>query len=368
VSKIAIASGASGGHFYPALALARNFRKRFGPEAVLFIIPSGKSRNFVSVLKKEGFPSRMIPAKAAPHGPSIIWASFLARMATSLFYSLWILIEFRPRAVVGFGSFTSAPVVLAAWILRIRTLIHEQNVLLGRANRLTSLFADKVAISFPDTFREASRRLLRKCVYTGNPVRSDILGRNRKEAILRLGLEEGRFTILVMGGSQGAHSINKAITGFLPHMREREGAQFIHLSGRNDFEFVLNEYKRLGVKNKTLAYLDSIGDAYEAADLVIARSGATTIAELTAMGRPSVLVPHPHGDGHQYKNASVLGRKKAAYVLDDNDLSNGALKEVLDSFMQSRDTLEDMRAQSRKLSAPNAAEDLTNEVIKLINT
>jgi len=363
--KIAIACGGSGGHFFPGFAVGRALKARFKDIQVLFITSSNSRAAFEDLVRNEGFLFKCIPAGPMPCGFSIKYASFFIKFLLSIFSSLKILRDFRPDVVVGFGSYASGPVVLAAWLMKIKSLVHEQNFIPGRANRLCSRFATKIAVSFEQTIGQLPSSVAEKCIFTGNPVRPEVLNADRNKALSALGLKDDKFTVLVMGGSAGAHSINKVMMESLPHICDKDNLQFIHLTGEADFDSVTSEYKRANVANKVLPYLKQMGQAYAVSDLVVARSGATTIAELTCMGLPAVLVPYPHAGGHQRKNAQFLSDRKAVYLLEDKDLSSGKLTEMLLSLEKDTQQLEEMKRHSRKLGRPEAVKDLVDEILKL---
>ncbi len=361
--KAIIACGSSGGHFFPGLALARELKKK--DAEVLFVISSRRKAALEGLIKREGFSFKMISAGPMPHGVNLGYILFFIRSFISFFTSLKILHDFKPNFVVGFGSYASAPIVLAGWFLKVKTLIHEQNVTLGRANRFCASFVTKIAVSFTQTIKTLSPHSKKKAIFTGNPIRDEILNTDKHDAITRLGLKENKFTVLVMGGSLGAHSINQAVMQFFSSSKNNDNLQFVHLTGKSDFDSVSSEYKKYNTSGRILPYLDRIGEAYAASDLVIARSGATTIAELTSLGLASILVPYPHGDKHQSKNASLLSENGAALLLEDRLISGDAIRGILSDIMEDRERLEGFRGSSRALGRPKAAEDLANEVLKL---
>jgi UDP-N-acetylglucosamine--N-acetylmuramyl-(pentapeptide) pyrophosphoryl-undecaprenol N-acetylglucosamine transferase len=227
--------------------------------------------------------------------------------------------SFAPDVVVGFGGLVSAPVVLAARLRRrrIAALLHEQNAAMGRANRLLARWVDRVALSFPDTQARPGRT---PAVLTGLPIRPAIGGAAREDAADRFGLNPDRPTILVLGGSQGARAVNRLMTRLLASLSPEERAQwqFVHLTGTSDEGMVRRAYAAAGATAWVAPFLGAMGAAYAHADLVIARAGASTIAELACCGIPAILIPYPFAGGHQRANASLVKACGAGVVVEES--------------------------------------------------
>ena len=345
--KVLIAAGSSGGHIYPAIAAAFKI-KELSPGAEIFFLGSKKGLD-IKILKNEGYRFDTISADRS-----------IFRDLISVFM---ILRRFRPDVVVGFGGYVSFPALVLAKTMGVSTFIHEQNLIPGMANKVLSGISDAVGVSF----KETKKYFLRKSRIreTGNPVRASLVRLNKNEALRRLDLDEQRFTIFVMGGSQGAHFINDAVIDTLKNMSgaERGYYQFIHLSGAKDFDFVKSSYESLNVKSRVFSFCDSMSGIYSAADLIISRAGASSIAEITFFGLPSILVPYPSAKVHQLENAKFLGDREAAIVVDQRSLSAGYLKQIMVSLLRDRQRLKLMAANAAGLSVPDAANRLAREII-----
>lgn len=356
--KILLATGASGGHIFPALSLIDKLKEKF---KVLLLLPqntifdstvfSGYELKYLAITKMgRGFGRQQISS----------WWGFLKGALQSAI----ILCQFRPDAVVGFGSLASIPVVVFAWFFRISTLIHEQNVLPGQANRFLAFFADKIAISFPQS-RQYFKNYKSKLVFTGNPLRQGLVQVGKNEALDFFGFAGERLTVLVMGGSQASQRINAGFTRAVSRITAKAKIQVIHLAGSRDRDWVSDSYKSLGIPAKVLDFLQPMQYAYSAADLVISRAGATAIAEMVFFQVPAVLIPYPYAYRHQLKNAEVLTAAGCALMIADENLEAGKLEETIDAFLGNPDRLKLMRLNFRKLELSAGQDVLFQEVVSL---
>ncbi len=360
--RVVIGCGGSGGHIFPGIALAEELAKRGDVE--IRMACSSKPLD-IQILKKSGFNFEVMPYNpfAATFNPLRIFL-FLARSIEAFFLSVRLLVRFRPDCVIGFGGFVSGPVIFAAWLLRIPRLIHEQNLIAGLANRIESLFAQRIAVSFEDTKRFFNRR---KVIKVGNPVRSGLSNSSKTDSRSRLSLDQDRFTVFITGGSQGAASLNKVVVNGLSSMDGREKArlQVIHVSGEKDCGSVNERYIKENIRSKVFSFLDDVDTAYAASDLVIARAGATTIAELIYLGKPSVLIPYPKRSVHQIENANFLSNNKAAVAIEEKDLTPDSIKKVISGFLQDARRLEEISGNAKRLGNPDASRLLAEEVLAL---
>lgn len=316
--RILIAAGGTGGHLYPGMVLGHELRKRGCKTAFI----CRKNDPCKQILSGDRFRFFEISFHGFPRRISFKVFSFFYLLVKSLFSSFAVINSFRPDVIVGMGGYISFPVVLSGFLKRIPIVIHEQNAIPGLANRLLSVFADKIAVSFEDSERSFPKR---KTIFTGNPVRQELFNGHAEDAYKALGLDPKRMTILVFGGSQGATKINRVILETLPFLSEfRTHVQFIHITGRmpNERESVANGYSKSGFKASVLEYLDRIGTAYSAADLIICRAGATTLSELTILHKPAILVPFPYATAnHQELNALNMVKKGNAIMIKEKDLT-----------------------------------------------
>ena len=360
---VVIAGGGTGGHLFPGLALAEEFRKRDDSVEVVFV---GTEHGIEArVIPREGYPLKFVRAEG------IVGKSFFrkVRSIAKVFLSVWdsygILNSVMPDMVIGVGGYASGAAVLVAHLKSIPTMIHEQNSVPGMTNRILSRFVDQVCITYQESLSVFPRG---KTFLTGNPVRAKILRGEREAAQKLFSLDREMFTVFVFGGSSGATSINRTMVDALNYLGEyREKIQFLHQTGERDYESVREAYRKSGFKGTVAPFIYQMAEAYAAADMVISRAGATTLAELTALGKPSLLVPYPHSAGrHQEFNAIKLREMGAAFVVFDNEISGEVLaKHILEMFGNASVGKEMQRA-SRGLGRPEACARIVDIALSLM--
>lgn len=314
--KIVIAAGGTGGHIYPGIALAAELRSRgWDPVFIMRNNDIGKA-----ILDKAGFAYFAIPSMGFPRRPSLKLCAFPFVLAAGLIKSAALLKTLKPAVVVGMGGYISFPAVISAKLLAIPTVIHEQNALPGMTNRLLSRFADSIALSF-----EGSKEYFKsgRAAVTGNPVRKEVFTAEASAARREFGLAEGKFTVLVFGGSQGAAGINKAAAASFGFLGDIEGrVQFLHISGQASYDAVKAQYEKNSIPGTVVAYTHSMGQAYAVSDLIICRAGATTAAELKILNKPAILIPFPYATAnHQEYNARALEKSSGAQVVLERDIT-----------------------------------------------
>ena len=353
--RLLLAGGGTGGHLFPAVALAEQLREEEPASEVLF------------VGTEQGLEARLLPELGLPLKTIEMsgWAGLglqarlkaLANLFKGLGQAGRILKDFQPQVVVGVGGYASVPVLLGAKKMGVPYLIHEQNAWPGLANRLLGRWAQTICLSYQaaaDAFPGG------RTVVTGNPIRSAL---RRCPA-----LEDQPPALLVFGGSHGARAINRAVLAALPYLQQRCGDfKIIHQTGRLDFDEVLAGYRSAGWDNvEVQAFINDMATAYQQASLVVCRAGATTLAELTACGRPAILVPYPHATGrHQSINARALADQGAAIVIEQADLTPDALGRQITDLLAQRERLQAMAAAARQMARPEAAASLLQECRKL---
>jgi len=359
--KVFIVTGSSGGHIFPAVSLAEELNSLDQGTQILLLLPE---RSKVSLAIPAGC------AIAYSSAPRLVLA-FNRECVLSLWgiskaswQDLRLLLNFKPDVAVGFGSLDSLPLILFAWFFRIKTIIHEQNVIPGRANRLLAKLVDKVAVSFRQTFPYFGVSG-EKIVLSGNPLRKTINRLERKVAAGYFGFQENRFTILVCGGSQGSSKINAVFADALSALPGKENLQLIHLSGKQDCELLKKRYSKEGVRAQVFDFFAQMHCAYSAVDLVICRAGATTVSELIFFGLPALLIPYPYAHAHQMANARVLEEAGCALIIEDSKLNAESLQELLGRLSSSVQELKKMRQCYKKFELANAASKLALEVKKL---
>jgi UDP-N-acetylglucosamine--N-acetylmuramyl-(pentapeptide) pyrophosphoryl-undecaprenol N-acetylglucosamine transferase len=324
--KVVIAGGGTGGHLYPGIAIAREVL-RDGSNEVLFV---GTEQGIESrVLPREGLPVWFITVgKLKGMGPLSIMRTII-KLPWSLLQALRLLRKARPDVVIGVGGYASGPMGLAALVWRVPLIIVEPNSYAGLANRKLGRMADAVVLCFPGT---GARKFFPpgKTTLLGPLVRQGIDQGDRDQARAAFGIDPGRFTVLVMGGSGGAHAINMTMVDAAPYLKGIPGLQILHQTGEKDAAAVTAGYRERGMRAVVLPYIHDMAGAYAVADLVVSRSGATTVAELAVCGKRAVLVPFPFAaDNHQEYNARTLAERGMATVIIQKDLTAEMLANVI---------------------------------------
>lgn len=344
-----IACGGTGGHLFPGIAVAETLRAR-GHDVMLFVSEKEIDRLALaghSDLKFETLPSVGLPSV---YSPAIF--GFLRRFSESLSRCRAIYKRFQPQAVLGMGGFTSTAPVMAGKLRGAATFIHESNAIPGKANKFTARMVRAVLLGFKECapfFPKSHTEI------TGTPIRSDLQPVDRQVARKKLGLREDLTTLLVMGGSQGASGINQAVIRSLPSLRDAS-LQAIHLSGRRDERLVGDSYLRENIPAFVGAFHHRMEEAYSAADLVIARAGAASLAELSMFSLPAILIPFPYAaDDHQTRNAEIFARANAAILLKESDLSPEMLSRKIKELLANPEELRQMSESSARLAAKDAA-------------
>lgn len=349
--RIAISCSGSGGHIFPALSLAERLKKERQDLEVIFFLP--KNRLTSSIFESQVFEVEFSSVKRS-----------IPYLVKSFFKSLHLLRSFKPQVVIGFGGYETFSLLLEAKILGISTLIHEQNVISGKCNRILSYFVDRICISFPETRDYFSKINQRKIIFTGIPLRRDIGRVSKEESLEFFNLDSDKFTLLVTGGSQGSSRINSVFLEILKLM-QKDNIQVIHITGFKDYKYVKDFYQKIEIKSCVFDFLDKMNYAYGAADLIVCRAGAVTLAEITFCGLASVLIPYPYAYSHQVANALSLASKGAAVLIEDKRLSPSLLGEIITQLMNDKDKLKEMAFKSKELEVANATERLAKEIFSL---
>jgi len=343
--KLLLAGGGTGGHLFPAVALAQLLLEQDPEAAVQFV---GTAQGIEArVLPQLGLPLETIEISGLVGKNALAKLALAPKLLRSIRQSMRIIDRFQPDVVVGVGGYASGPVALAAKKSGCPLVLHEQNAWPGLTNRILGRWADRICVSFKETRSVFNDR---KTLVTGNPVRGELPR--------LLAPADGPPTLLVFGGSRGARAINQGMLRVLPLLEEWRGRlQIIHQTGTEDLEAVTEGYHDAGWKDAEISsFIDDMADAYRRAHLVLCRAGATTIAELTCCGRPAILVPYPHAAGdHQTVNARALAKRGAALMLPQNELKGDSLARLLRDLLKDRERLLDMAGVARSLGMPEAA-------------
>jgi UDP-N-acetylglucosamine--N-acetylmuramyl-(pentapeptide) pyrophosphoryl-undecaprenol N-acetylglucosamine transferase len=363
--KIIITGGGTGGHIYPGISLARELQKKDKKNEIIFI---GSNRGMeAEIIPREGYQFIALKVRGIKRKICLenIFTIFL--FLNSIISSFKLIKNIKPDLVIGTGGYVSSSVALVSSIIGIPTFIHEQNAIPGITNQILSLTSRIVFISFPESKKYFWRK--NKTVCLGNPVREEIWQGNKKELIKKIGMDSDKKTILVFGGSKGASIINKTFLNCLDLIDETvwDRWQILIISGKDDYVRVKEMLTNCKYKKNiyVLSYLYEMEDAYELADLVICRSGATTVAELTAKGLPAILIPYPYATGdHQLYNARNLENKHAAIIITQDDLSEKKLSLEISQLLLNEKRIKRLAQNSKNMGNRKAAEEIINSIFQ----
>lgn len=354
-----IACGGTGGHLFPGIAIAEKLKER-GFEVILLIsekqIDTVASKGYADQFRFERIPSVAMPK---PWSPKMI--PFLLNLRAAIAKSRKLIKEIGATHVIGMGGFTSTAPLIAAKKEGCIGLIHESNAIPGRANKLNAKIATWALVGWEACAKHFPEG---KAKVVGTPVRSTLYSLPDK-AIARqhFGLNSNRFTLFVMGGSQGARGINEAVTGMLEYF-DPELCQFLHIAGATDIDTVQEAYKAASVTAHVLPFLSDMEWAYAASDLTVCRSGASSLTEMSVVGLPGILVPYPHAaDDHQNRNAEIFAEKGACIVIQQSDLKPLELAELVANLGTDTAKLKGMAENLRSL-APNNPADMICDLIE----
>lgn len=358
--RVLIAGGGTGGHIYPGIAVAEEL-KRIAPDTQILFV--GGDRGLEGrVVPEAGFELATIPARGLPRRAWWKVPGALAQNGGAFAKAMGILNSYKPDVVLGTGGYVSAPVVVAAWLAKKPVLLQEQNAVPGLTNRALARVADEVHVAFTESRSWFARKDRLKL--SGNPVRRMILSGDRRQALARFGLSEQAATVFVFGGSRGARRINEATLEAMARLKGGLNAQFILQTGKEDFAWAKERAEREQLPVTVVPYLTHIHEAYAAADLVVCRAGAMTLAEIAACGVPAILVPYPFAAyDHQVTNAQNLAERGGAVMILDADLTGERLATEVQRLVKDRPTLIKMSSNARRFARPDAAERIARSLL-----
>jgi UDP-N-acetylglucosamine--N-acetylmuramyl-(pentapeptide) pyrophosphoryl-undecaprenol N-acetylglucosamine transferase len=341
---VLLMAGGTGGHVFPALAVADELRARGVQVAWL-----GTRRGLESdVVPKAGIDISFINVSGLRGKGLLGWVLAPVKLVLALAQGIFVVRRIRPSVVLGMGGFVTGPGGIAAWLLRRPLVIHEQNAIAGLTNKLLAPFARKVLEAFPGALPS------KKSLHTGNPVRTNIADNPQKA-----GTKSDQINLLVVGGSLGAKALNEVVPTALAQMPESERPNIWHQTGKKLIEQTRALYQEARVTGKVEPFIDDMGAAYAWADLVLCRAGALTVAELAIAGLPSILVPYPYAvDDHQTSNAKYLADQGAAIIVQQTDLNPDRLLELLRGL--TREKLQKMAAEAKRLALPDATKKVAD--------
>jgi UDP-N-acetylglucosamine--N-acetylmuramyl-(pentapeptide) pyrophosphoryl-undecaprenol N-acetylglucosamine transferase len=353
--SVIIAGGGTGGHIYPGIAIAQEFRRRDADTQILFV---GTAKGLeTKIIPREGFNLELIEIAALKRVGFVNRIRSLMMLPKSFLDVRSLIKQVRPDVVIGVGGYASGPVVLMAALMDVPTLVAEQNALPGFTNRMLARFVKAAAISF----EEAREFFGEKAEITGNPVRAeffDVPVKHTGEVI----------NVLITGGSQGARAINEALIGALPLLEEEKGRlSFTHQTGENDFYRVRDAFENSGLRAEVKPFIERMVDEFAEADLVISRAGATTVAELAAAGKPAIMIPFPYAaDDHQRKNAEAVERAGAGRMILQAELTPERLAKELLWLVRDPQQLGRMAEAGKSLGRPDAAKRVVDLAMRIV--
>ncbi|MBO5421146.1 MAG: undecaprenyldiphospho-muramoylpentapeptide beta-N-acetylglucosaminyltransferase [Clostridia bacterium] len=370
--KILIATGGTGGHINPALAVAGLIREKYPQSDILFVGTAVKMEaqlvpaagyNFKTI-DIQGFSRDLTPSGIKQNISTVI------KLVKSSSQAKKIIKEFNPDVVLGFGGYVGGPVLRTACKLGIPTAIHEQNAFPGVTNKALAKIVDRVMLTAPEA--EKYMQPKNPCVVTGLPVRGELISADREFSRAELGVDD-RPVILSMGGSLGARVINNAVTQLIEERYEKKDCYFLHATGKAGVGMfdVIEKEKGINLEeNKHIMLREYINDMHRcmsAADLVICRAGASSLSEIQAMGKPSILVPYPYAaENHQYYNAMELVKNDAAILIEEKDFTGERLIKEIDALLSDRKRLEELGANAKKMAIYDATERIVSCICEIV--
>ncbi len=366
--KILITGGGTGGHIYPALAIARKIEMEYKNADILYV--GTKKGLEAEIVPKEGFEFKTIRVMGFSRKLSKNTFKSIKELFLGLNDAKNVVKDFKPDIVIGTGGYVCGPIVLTAALKKIPTMIHEQNAFPGVTNRILSRFADRIAGSF-----EESRKYFKdtnKLVITGNPIRQDIVGYNKEIAYKDLNIDPIRPLVLSFGGSGGQKKLNDAMLDVIVKNKSNRSIQIIHVTGKRLYESFMKELKQKGIDKlsdniRVYPYFFEVPKALSIANLVITSGGAIAIAEITAVGVPSILIPKAYTtENHQEYNARALEKNGASIVILEKDLSGELLNTEITNLLSDKIKLKEMAARSKKMGIINADDRILNIIRELI--
>ncbi len=353
--KFLLSGGGTGGHLFPAIALAEEILQRKKGNEVLFV---GAERGIErEILPQKGYDAVFLNVKPLRGKGIYGFISGLVSLPVAIIRAMSVIRKFNPDAVIGSGGYACAPVIIAAYLMKKKSFLLEQNIVPGFTNRILSRFVYAIITAFKNSYKYFKNKNVE---WLGNPVRRQLFNNYLSESI-----DDRYFTILVFGGSQGAHFVNNVVAEAMKIIAERgETVNITHQTGKKDFEDIKKKYSDAGVSAYVTEFIEDMSTAYRAADLVICRSGATSIAEITVCKKPSVLIPYPFAaDDHQRLNAIELVNAGAAVMLEQKDLTPLILAETIISLKNDPQRLKNMSEQAGRIAKPEAAREIMDFIV-----
>lgn len=361
--RVLIAGGGTGGHLFPGLAIADEFKRRDEKTEVIFV---GTEYGIEArVVPREGYPIRFLRAEGLVGVSVMKKIRSISKMLLGVIDSHRIIKTLSPDIVIGVGGYASGATMLTACFKSIPTMILEQNSMPGLTNKILGRFVRGICLTYQESISFFPNA---KTYLTGNPVRMQVLKGSIESAYRLFSLEKSLFTVFIFGGSAGARSINMAMIEALNYLHDLRGKiQFLHQTGTKDYEHVREAYRKTGFKGTITPFIYQMGEAYAVADIVVSRAGATTLAELTALGKPALLIPYPYAAGqHQELNARKLLEMGAAKMILNRELKGEPLAESIRELFKNETMRREMQRISRSVGRPDACAKVVDIALSYI--
>ena len=362
--RIVISGGGTGGHIYPAIGIAKELMQLDTETEIVFV--GGVDRLESTLVPQHGFRFLPISVAGFPRKLTWRWIPVVYKVCSGFAKSLWLLKDLKPSVLVGTGGYVCGPVLFAAILLGIPTVIQEQNASPGLTNRILARWAKAIYLAFETA---GTHFPTEKTVVIGNPIRRTIGAVERKrETYDSLGLDPERKTVFVMGGSQGAQAINQNVIDALDNLGvSHRQLQFVHQTGQVDYKVVKARYQNSSIQHLVQPYFDPIETIYSIADLMVCRAGGMTIAEITACGIPAIFIPLPTAAGdHQRLNAQAIADTGGGIVLNQRTLTGSKLAEAIIQIINNPEKQQQMAYQSRQLGNPHAGEEIAQSIVSFV--
>ena len=365
--KVLVTGGGTGGHIYPALAIIEEIRRQHSDVEFLYVGTINGLEHEVVI--KAGIPFEVIDVRGFSSKSTLKKIHTVKKATTALGQSMKIIRKFKPNLVIGTGGYVAGPVVLAASLMKIKTAIHEQNVYPGKTNKILSKFVDRIYLSYAESAKYFSNPS--KLVLAGNPVRNEFESLKKDVCRESLGIDQDTFFVVSFGGSGGAKKINDTMVLVLNYFKNENRVKLIHVTGKSYYEKFIKCVSQAGFPFGANAcvkdYRFDIPRYLCAADLVIGRAGATTLAELLAVKTPSILIPSPNvADDHQTYNAKEMERLGVSMMIKETELNDGKISQYIVTCLDDRSQLSKMQSAFEKISKEKAAKVIVKDLLKLL--
>ncbi len=365
--KVLLSGGGTGGHVYPAIAIANRIKEDYPDAEILFV---GTAKGIESeIVPKYGYNIETVTVQGFKRKIDLDNVKRVFKLFKGLEQSRKVVKRFKPDIVIGTGGYVSGPVLFNASMSKIPTVIHEQNSFPGVTNKILSKMVTRVLTSFEDSHKRFPEASQEKLVLTGNPVRKEILVSRKNISRRKLGISEDKKMVLCYGGSGGSRKINEAMKLVIENM-VKDDVAFIFATGKAYFEDFSKEISNLSLKpyQKVVPYLEDMANALSASDLVIGSAGAISLAEITALGKPSIIIPKAYtAENHQEYNAKSIEKQGGGIAILEKNLTPNSLNEAVFKLLGDKDALLDMANASKAIGKPEAIDLIYNEIVKIYN-